>query len=273
MYNKKYFAISILLFIVIIAVTIGLIIHNHKKHTPTLKSRNISSGVGTNYSPSKSPSGHDCTKSSATQVCQNPGYGICTSSSCSPVDNKTCFSDLDFCQSMNSCDKDNGWERNSDNTDCNIYKCTYDGKLFDPSIYWNSADDVYEYTTDINSDYLGAFCWRKNIGTPEPDIAQYCTGSLGNCTGKPHDVWGDRWGNFDCSSYNLDCVPSLEDISDIAPETSGAPTYMYPSNEMNGITHTTCWRNNPTNRYIHFRTAGSSYPAKGDKNTDGCFYP
>ena len=273
MYIQKYVPIVVILLILLVAV-IGIIIHNHKKYSPTPKSRNIranfGANLGANYSPSKSPSGHDCKTSSAT--CSNPGSGICTPSSCNNVDNKICFDDKAFCEYANRCDEDNGWTSNANNSDCNIFKCTKDGNLFDRSNPGNNGDNLYEYSNNINADYPGEFCWRKGIGKPEPNIEQYCQQTFPiDCTGHTHDprnkanVTTDEWGNYECSNFNSVCVSTLEDTAPLVTKVTGAPTYMYPNNTTHGGNHQMCWNQSPTDRRIHFYYQPSII-ANGDKN-------
>ena len=230
---------------------------------------------GPNFAIHQPISGHGCTKKGP--FCQNPGFGICSSSGCT-VDNTTCFNDKDFCESENTCDEDNGWTWNSDKSDCNIYKCTYDGTL-DRTRNTNNADDLYDYTIENSSDYKGAFCWRKNINTPEPDLTKYCN-TFYRGSPPPYTL-GNKWGNYDCSNWNNTAIPSVVDQSDIVNPAPGQPTYMYPSDDIDYSSliaprHITCWRPNPVDstrnrdRQIHFRVAGASYPNKGSKNTAQC---
>ena len=247
------------------------------------------------YISSKSPSGHDCTTYSDT--CKNPGNGICIPSSpsdqCTP-DGKTCFANQKDCESATTCDKNNGWEKNKEGTDCNIYHCTLNGKPFDTSNPHNNADRLFQYTyhrndppwdpdsrTGILTPFPNntPFCWRKGIS--DPDIEKYCTQGFFGCNnGAPTDINNKdvSWGNYDCFGTNLVCTASMTDSADLirgCPDSDpqDCPIYMFPNSEYAGASYATnCWRDykqtgtpDGLNRKIQYYDS-NHYPVIGDMN-------
>lgn len=247
------------------------------------------------YISSKSPSGHDCTTYSDT--CKNPGNGICIPSSpsdqCIP-DGKTCFANQQDCELVTNCDKNNGWEKNKEGTDCNIYHCTLNGKPFDTSNPHNNADRLFEYTYhrddppfDPDSDSAfpndTPFCWRKGIN--DRNIERYCTQNFFGCNNSaPTDINNkdDSWGDYDCFMNNFVCTASMTDSADLitgCPDSDprDCPTYMFPNSETSDsyLHATNCWRDynqkggpNGINRKINYYDS-NSYPIKGDMNETG----
>jgi hypothetical protein len=252
------------------------------------------------YISSKSPSGHDCTTYSA-KTCTNPGNGICIPSSpsdqCTP-DGKTCFANQKDCESVTSCDKNNGWEKNKEGTDCNIYHCTLNGKPFDTSNPHNNADRLFQYTyqrddpkwngdtrTGILTPFPNntPFCWRKPIN--DRNIERYCTQGLSTCNNSaPTDINNkdDSWGDYDCFATNLVCTASMTDSADLIggcpdADPQDCPIYMFPNSEYWGNSYATnCWRDykqtgapDGLNRKIQYYDS-NHYPVIGDKNVDRC---
>jgi hypothetical protein len=243
------------------------------------------------YISSKSPSRHDCTTYSDT--CTNPGNGICIPSSpsdqCTP-DGKTCFANQKDCESVTSCDKNNGWEKNKEGTDCNIYHCTLNGKPFDTSNPHNNADRLFQYTyhrddskwsTDNPRGVFNPFpndtpfCWRKPIN--DQNIEQYCTQSFDTCNNSaPTDINNkdDSWGDYDCFWKNFVCTASMTDSADLIrgcpdADPKDCPIYMFPNSEAEA----NCWRDykltgaedGPRNRKIQYYDS-NDYPVIGDMN-------
>lgn len=247
------------------------------------------------YISSKSPSGHDCTTYSDT--CTNPGNGICIPSSpsdqCTP-DGKTCFANQKDCESATSCDKNNGWEKNKEGTDCNIYHCTLNGKPFDTSNPHNNADRLFQYTyhrndppwdpdsrTGILTPFPNntPFCWRKPIN--DRNIERYCTQGFFDCNNSaPTDINNKdvSWGDYDCFMTNLVCTASMTDSADLIigcpdGDPQDCPIYMFPNSEYAGASYATnCWRDykqtgapDGLNRKIQYYDS-NHYPVIGDMN-------
>ena len=298
-YNNIIFLILIVICIVVLILVLKL--KNNSKNKEKLNySNNVSiNNVTGTYISSKSPSGHDCTTYSDT--CKNPGNGICipslTSDQCTP-DGKTCFANQNDCELVTNCDKNNGWEKNKEGTDCNIYQCTLNGKPFDPSNPHNNADRLFEYTyhrddppwnSDYNTGILDPFpndtpfCWRKSIN--DRNIERYCTQNFYGCNNSaPTDINNkdDSWGDYDCFMTNLVCTASMTDSADLITgcpdgDPRDCPKYMYPNNESTeSLERKNCWRDHSGDQNgNHYRKIyyynSNDYPIKGDRNGDKCF--
>ena len=245
------------------------------------------------YISSKSHSGHDCTTYSDT-TCTNPGNGICIPSSpsdqCTP-DGKTCFANQKDCESVTSCDQNNGWEKNKEGTDCNIYHCTLNGKPFDTSNPHNNADRLFDYTFHRHDSKWSPdnprgvfnpfpndtpFCWRKPIN--DQNIEQYCSQNFYDCINSaPTDINNkdDSWGDYDCFWKNFVCTASMTDSADLIrgcpdADPKDCPIYMFPNSEAEA----NCWRDykltgaedvHGRNRKIQYYDS-NHYPVIGDMN-------
>jgi hypothetical protein len=299
--SKKFFYIGIFIILGCFILILTILLIKYKHHSGTEKFTQLSEeGDSTYYTVKKSDSGNDCKADTLTQKCNVPGYGICTPSLfvCVP-DGITCFENKESCELVTNCDKDSGWEKNADGSDCNVYKCTLDGQPAtvkrDPK---NNADHLYDYTyhrpnQDDSFPNDHPFCWRKNIGDPEPDIEQYCrdAGILGSdcyVGGIPTDFkLNDNWGGYDCVSHDEACTAILNDSTPLitgcpdgkTSDPLDCPTYMYPNTEYSTSHAATCWRMKSEfsdvsfpierNNTIQFYT-DHSYAIKGDRNTDSC---
>ena len=285
--SKKLFYIGIVVILGCFILILTILLIKCKHHSGTEKFTQLSEeGDSTYYTVSKSPSGNDCKADTLTQKCNNPGYGICSpSSGCTP-NGKTCFENKESCELVTNCDKDSGWEKNADGTDCNIFQCTLNGKPFDTSNPDNNADKLYEYTyhrpnQDDSFPNDTPFCWRKGIS--DPNINKYCGGGfLGiGCysEGLPTDIntRDDNWGDYDCFADNLACTSSMTDYADLlvgCPDSDprDCPTYMYPNSEADGsLQRVNCWRDysHVNGRIIHYYEP-TDYPIIGDKNNGHC---
>ena len=158
--------------------------------------------------------------------CQNPGKAICTYSKTPCGEGEQgCYATKSDCERRNNCKP--GWIRNSEGTDCNVFKCSQNGDLVNKDVQAGTIAENGKDWFHVN-DYEGA-CIRTNPKV-NPNEKKYCkyNGLFGCDSNHPsEDAIGKNYSTKCSGGQDLYCAGSATDTLPFFVGKAGGPEYKF----------------------------------------------